>query len=61
MNLYEKVVGFFKSSSSASSDDFPKDLSTLRVVDLRSIAKSKGLRGYTHLKKVELVDLLYKS
>tara|TARA_R110001583_G_scaffold16272_14_gene66750 strand:- start:8824 stop:8988 length:165 start_codon:yes stop_codon:yes gene_type:complete len=53
MNLYEKIVGFFKSSKKSETN-----LEELRVVDLREIAKSRGLKGYTHLKKADLVSLL---
>jgi hypothetical protein len=55
MNLYEKIVGFFKSNKNKKSET---NLEELRVVDLREIAKSRGLKGYTHLKKADLVSLL---
>ena len=34
------------------------DLNRLRVVDLRAIAKSRGLRGYSQLRKDELIPIL---
>ena len=35
-----------------------KDLSKLKVVDLKKMAKSRGLRGYSKLRKGELINLL---
>ncbi len=34
------------------------DLSKLKVIELKAMAKAKGLKGYTALKKAQLVDLL---
>ena len=36
-------------------------MNNLRVIDLKSIAKSKGLRGYSQLRKAELIDLLTRE
>ncbi|CAN8311433.1 unnamed protein product [Cochlearia groenlandica] len=35
-----------------------RDLSTLKLMELRDIAKSRGLKGFSKLKKAELVKLL---
>ncbi|XP_024525570.1 uncharacterized protein LOC9660205 isoform X2 [Selaginella moellendorffii] len=43
----------------AASDE--TDLSILTIQRLRSIAKSRGLRGYSRLRKAELIELLRKS
>ena len=37
------------------------DLLKLRVVDLKAIAKKRGLRGYSKLRKAELIDFLKQS
>lgn len=37
------------------------DLSTLRIPEMRIIAKSRGLKGYSKLKKGELLELLKKN
>lgn len=34
------------------------DISSMKVVELKELAKSKGLTGYSKLKKKELIDLL---
>jgi len=33
-------------------------LEGLKVADLRAVAKERGLKGYTKLKKAELLELL---
>lgn len=35
-----------------------KDLSTLKLMELRGIAKSRGLKGFSKMKKARLVELL---
>ena len=37
------------------------DLSKLRVVDLKAEAKKRGLRGYSKLRKAELINFLKQS
>ena len=44
--------------SEANTAESTQDLSTMKVVELRDIAKKRGLKGYTKLKKAELVNLL---
>ncbi len=45
--------------SQTSSDDV--DLSNHKVSELRDMAKLRGLKGYTALRKAELIDLLNKN
>ena len=45
-----------KSKVKAVSDDF----SSKTVAELKALAKDKGLKGYTSLKKVELIEVLSK-
>ncbi len=34
------------------------DLTGLKLVELRAVAKNRGLKGYTKLRKADLLDLL---
>nr|WP_307836877.1 Rho termination factor N-terminal domain-containing protein [Acholeplasma equirhinis] len=36
------------------------DLNTLKVAELRELAKAKGIAGYADLKKAELIEALTK-
>ena len=37
------------------------DLTTLKVVELRALAKERGLKGYTSLRKAELIEMLQQN
>jgi hypothetical protein len=45
-------------SHTAAADCATDDLSKLKVIELKAMAKAKGFKGYTALKKAQLVDLL---
>jgi len=38
-----------------------QDLNALKVTELRALAKERGLKGYTNLRKAQLVDLLEQN
>ena len=72
MSLFDKIANFFKGSSvdqEAQSDnsdcsqktETQEELSSMRVVDLRSLAKSRNLKRYTKLSKSELVNFLLEN
>ncbi|WOL11098.1 SAP-like protein BP-73 [Canna indica] len=42
----------------SSAADISPDLSSLKLSELRDLAKSRGVKGYSKLKKKELVELL---
>ncbi|AAF80216.1 Contains a weak similarity to an unknown protein T16B12.4 gi/3746061 from Arabidopsis thaliana BAC T16B12 gb/AC005311. ESTs gb/AI999279, gb/Z30507, gb/AI997722, gb/Z26742 come from this gene [Arabidopsis thaliana] len=44
--------------SDEAEEEAVKDLSELKLVELRGIAKSRGLKGLSKMKKAELVELL---
>ncbi len=41
--------------------DYEEDYSSLKVVELKAIAKERGFKGYTGLKKAQLVELLNQN
>lgn len=63
---YNKMVEIFSathgntSTETASSTTSP-DYSTYKVTELKAEAKARGYKGYTRLKKSELIDLLNKN
>jgi len=48
----------FLASNDESNNKVTQDLNTLKVVELKAIAKERGHKGYTSLRKSELIDLL---
>tara|TARA_B100000287_G_scaffold434833_1_gene500572 strand:- start:3499 stop:3702 length:204 start_codon:yes stop_codon:yes gene_type:complete len=53
----------FLGSSKPQAQSAPSvtNLDTLKVVELRTIAKERGLRGYTSLRKAELIKMLQQN
>ncbi|PWA43929.1 hypothetical protein CTI12_AA530340 [Artemisia annua] len=39
----------------------PEDLETMKLAELKELAKSRGVKGYSKLKKAELIELLKTS
>ena len=50
-----------KTGPAVEGDVSREALASLKLPDLKSLAKSKGLKGYSTLKKSELVDLIAES
>ena len=38
-----------------------RDLNTLKVTELRVLAKERGLKGYTALRKADLIEMLQQN
>jgi len=38
-----------------------EDLNTLKVTELKALAKKKGLKGYAGLRKAELVEMIKQN
>ena len=67
MRLFEMLKGVFSSmtqssvdrpEANASTDTNRDSLSSMKVVELKAMAKNRGLTGYSKLNKSQLVDLL---
>jgi hypothetical protein len=56
MNWFNKIRSLFQTEKKVSID-----YSTLKVVELKVIAEEKGLKGYSKLRKAELVEALKAS
>jgi|AP59_1055472.scaffolds.fasta_scaffold910258_1 hypothetical protein len=67
MKLFSKFFGMFgavaKDSimSASVSKVNGSDLSSRRVVELRTMAKSMGLSGYSSMRKAELVNYIEEN
>ena len=48
----------FDKGNVQSTQRIVTDLNQLKVVELKAMAKARGLKGYTSLKKAQLVELL---
>jgi len=65
MSIFEKIksfcfdFGFKKESENSQENNNVIDyLGNLKLADLKARAKSQGLKGYSRLKKAELLELL---
>jgi len=62
------ILDKFSQLQSAFASIIPQDTSTqtvdyadLKVVELRTLAKDRGLKGYTALRKSELIEMLRQN
>tara|TARA_B100001094_G_C18022467_1_gene715877 strand:+ start:407 stop:577 length:171 start_codon:yes stop_codon:yes gene_type:complete len=53
MNWFTKVRSFF-----SKEEDSKQDLSSMKLTELRTVAKERGMKGYTGLRKAQLLELL---
>jgi hypothetical protein len=61
-NLFHTQAPAFKNTIAyRDADNGYSDFSELKVVELKSIAKEKGLKGYTGLRKAELIKMLQQN
>ena len=69
MRLFEMLRGMFSSKGQASATTSDREASVgttvsssalgkMRVVELKALAKQRGLSGYSKLNKSQLLDLL---
>jgi len=57
-NQPERVVPTTRGTTPTETTTMTTDLTGLKLVELRAVAKDRGLKGYTKLKKADLLDLL---
>ena len=55
---FERLTGSGKEQATTTTTTTTTDYSTLKVAELKKLAKERGLKGYSTLKKTELVELL---
>ena len=56
---FDKLTGMSDSESTTPTPTTDStDLTTLKVTELKAMAKEQGHKGYSTLKKTELIDLL---
>ena len=62
MSWLSKVRSFFTKEQEAETQaDTTQDLSSMKLAELRAVAKERGLKGYTSLRKAQLLELLQSS
>ena len=54
VNKFTELCSFF----AVTQENNAYDLSELKVIELRAAAKERGFKGYTGLRKAQLVELL---
>ena len=58
MNFLKKIKNWISPEHTPTIVEAQIDLTSLKLVELRAIAKERGMKGYTKYKKAELLQLL---
>lgn len=60
MNWFtQKFMGLFnKTTAETQAQDNTSDYNTMKVAELKAIAREKGIKGYYKLKKADLISTL---
>ena len=68
MSWISKIRSYFSSEPTGTATEevvaetrAQQDLSSMKLVELRSVAKERGMKGYTRLRKAQLLDRLQNS
>jgi|1_EtaG_2_1085319.scaffolds.fasta_scaffold14333_2 large subunit ribosomal protein L21 len=62
--IQNALAAFTSSENTVSTTEVPNDvihldeLSALKVPELKALAKERGLKGYTGLRKAQLIEML---
>jgi predicted GIY-YIG superfamily endonuclease len=57
-NKFSQLQSMFTFGNMQQNAKNEVDLSTLKMAELKAIAKEKNLKGYTKLRKADLVEVL---
>ena len=56
MSWLSKVKSFF-----SNTKELDNNLEKMKLAELRALAKERGLKGYTSLRKAQLLELLQRT